>query len=525
MKIDVRELSEIANNYIIELNNEHELLTDAISATTTFATETQEFFKGKTADASRAYLQEAYKPVQQKMVDINREMAQTLQKYRDDAQDQFGMYGIVDIIVIETEYKKSLNQITNQEMDTYQELNNLIYEANEFISFPTSNLGWLEELHFDALSEITKIRMKMEEFETKWNTEFKKIEILQDELERMLAQVESSNIMPTSYKTGMIKFMNTEQQALYDKLPQEFKDAIASGFATIEDFQATDDGFIICTKAIGTEGYADWYSYCIQDNEGKFVFGLCKLRTTSSEEVSHMGIVVSFSKIGVNELKKIFSGEKTANEFDESTSIYQAIYGGKVDTTLLSYFCNENSQAGYLISDIFVQKVIKTRVNDNKLIFTKEEAKYIENNMLDYQLEKLESLGCYKDGIINLNNTNQLSENEYTSLLLAFTANTSIYSFAAEVQTHALGAQVTNTLIQQNEAYKALNMMPPTGLFSGILESIYNSGRASDSAVGESGKSFLSNWGMDNAFGKEDAILTEKQKDLHKEKVDKKHGW
>ncbi|UVD69754.1 LXG domain-containing protein [Listeria innocua] len=66
MKIDVRELNEIVSENIVMLKKEYENLNIAMNATTNFTVETQEFFKGKTADASRAYLQEAYKPVQQK---------------------------------------------------------------------------------------------------------------------------------------------------------------------------------------------------------------------------------------------------------------------------------------------------------------------------------------------------------------------------------------------------------------------------------------------------------------------------
>ncbi|TXJ81299.1 hypothetical protein [Listeria innocua] len=55
MKIDVRELNEIVSENIVMLKKEYENLNIAMNATTNFTVETQEFFKGKTADASRAY--------------------------------------------------------------------------------------------------------------------------------------------------------------------------------------------------------------------------------------------------------------------------------------------------------------------------------------------------------------------------------------------------------------------------------------------------------------------------------------
>ncbi|MBC1499646.1 hypothetical protein HB943_03450 [Listeria weihenstephanensis] len=224
MKIDVRELNELVNENITALTKEHETLSDAMTATTTFTTETQAFFKGKTADASRAYLQEAYLPVQQKTLEVNELMTKTLTAYIADAQAQFGANGIVDIPAIEMEYKRNLNQLTDYERQEYRELNDLIQEANEFISFPTTNLSLLEELQHDALAEITKIRMKLEDFETKWNAEFSKVESLQDELDRMLAQIESNKITPTGYQAGTFQFVSPiKSPDEFDSLQEYYK--------------------------------------------------------------------------------------------------------------------------------------------------------------------------------------------------------------------------------------------------------------------------------------------------------------
>ncbi|MBF2349411.1 hypothetical protein IA940_07600 [Listeria marthii] len=206
MKIDARELNELVNENTAALTNEYEVLSDAITATTAFTTETQEFFKGKTADASRAYLQEVYQPIQQKILQINEQLTKILKSYQDDAEAQFGANGLVDIPAIQMEYKLHLNQLTDREMQEYRELNNLIQEANEFIAFPTSNLGLFEELHHDGIAEIAKINMQLEGFETRWSKEFSKIENLQAELDAMLTQVDNNKITPTSYQAGMILF-------------------------------------------------------------------------------------------------------------------------------------------------------------------------------------------------------------------------------------------------------------------------------------------------------------------------------
>ncbi|MBF2349062.1 hypothetical protein IA935_07350, partial [Listeria marthii] len=222
MKIDVRELNELVNENIAALTKEHEVLSDAITATTTFTTETQEFFKGKTADASRAYLQEAYQPVQQWMLQINEQLTKMQKAYLDDAEAQFGANGLVDIPAIQMEYKLHLNQLTDREMQEYRELNSLIQEANEFIAFPMSNLGLFEELHHDGIAEIAKINMQLEGFETKWRNEFSKIENLQTELDAMLTQVDNNKITPTSYQAGMISFENVEKEAFIAMMNEQF---------------------------------------------------------------------------------------------------------------------------------------------------------------------------------------------------------------------------------------------------------------------------------------------------------------
>ncbi|EAC3819509.1 hypothetical protein KW17_05120 [Listeria monocytogenes] len=459
MKIDVRELRELVNEHMTALTKEHETLKDAMTATTTFTTETQEFFKGKTADASRAYLQEAYLPVQQKTLEVNELMTKTLDAYIADAEAQFGANGIVDIPAIEMEYRRNLNQLTDQERQEYQELNNLIQEANEFISFPTINLSLLEELQHDALAVINKIHMKLEDFDTKWNAEFNKVETLQTELDHMLAQVGNNTITPTSYQAGMIKFMNAEQQALYDKLPPEFKDAITSGFATIEDFQATDDGFIICMVPLSimlnagdvanATDYNDQFLFCIKNEKGDFVFSTCKLRTGGDNGESS-SVAVSFVSISAKEILNIFNKNPNMSQIDNSIyagSDYSMYQQPVADKALLNYFRNPDSKASYLLADLYVQKILNasstevesgysvTNVNGGQELVDSDYKKYL----MESEYKALLKNPSYnkQSGTISISDINNLTEDEYNAILLTHSANIDSYSFAAEVKFHA----------------------------------------------------------------------------------------
>ncbi|WP_088825629.1 T7SS effector LXG polymorphic toxin [Listeria goaensis] len=214
MRIDVQALRDHVQETIADLNEEQTSLNDALQATDTFIIETKDSFEGKTADASRAYLEEVYKPVQQKTLEINKLMIATLQKYMADAEAQFGRYGIVDIPAIKHEYKRELEQMMQEEMHVYRELNQLIDEVNEFVPIESANLGQLEQLHYDVLREITLVEAKLADFDIKWNRKFRNVEVLQEELANMLTKVGNQTITPTTYQKGTIVFNDIEAEFL-----------------------------------------------------------------------------------------------------------------------------------------------------------------------------------------------------------------------------------------------------------------------------------------------------------------------
>ncbi|WP_088825860.1 T7SS effector LXG polymorphic toxin [Listeria goaensis] len=533
MKIDVHALREYVEEALKELTEEQTGLTEAIQATDTFIVETKASFEGKTADASRAYLEEAYKPIQQKTLEINQLLMATLQKYLVDAEAEFGAYGIVDMAYIKQDYRRELEQMMQEENQVYRELNQLIDKVNEFVPIEPANLGQLEQLHYDMLREVSLIEAKLTDFDTKWSAEFGKVEVLQDELANMLSQVTNSKTMPTNYKAGSIHFMTVAQQTLYNQLPQEFKDAIANGFATIDDFQATDDGFIICMVPIGEEGYSDWYPYCIKNSGGEYIFGLSKLRANGEGAI---GISISFISLNIEELNLIFSKKKKGNDFDydENSSIYKSIYGvGQGNSDILNYFSNPNTKAAYLISDLYVQKIVNENYKDGKLKTNNLDG------LEDYQSEKLDSLGCFVDGIIHIKDRYNLTEAEYNSILITHTANTSIYSFAAEVQAHAMGTGYSQDSFKNNgtallggvSGFVALPILGPLGATAGFtltkwgLDNVQKSGVKSDSGVGESGSNPVTNKAMEEAFGRNDSFFTKEHIKIHSDEEKERHGW
>ncbi|HAC0715862.1 TPA_asm: hypothetical protein GYZ54_15245, partial [Listeria monocytogenes] len=222
-------------------------------------------------------------------------MTKTLTDYLADAIAQFGANGIVDIPMIDMDYKQMLNRVTDQELEAYRELNGLIQEANEFISFSSANLAWLEELDYDMLAEITKTRVKLEDFETKWAKEFSKVTTLQDVLDHMLAQTNNNTLTPTSYKAGMISFECVERDTFIVMMNEQFgfneEESLLMYklYANLEDRFGIEKSNEIFLLIMGTAEY-DGLAWQLITNAG--------LVHNSADEYLYWGISIS-------ELKKI----------------------------------------------------------------------------------------------------------------------------------------------------------------------------------------------------------------------------
>lgn len=264
----------------------------------------------------------------------------------------------------------------------------------------------------------------------------------------MFAQVVNNKIIPTIYKNGY--------PGMYDKLPPEFKDAIDNGMATIEDFQITEDGFIICMVPLSdilkagnvdnASDYNDQYLFCIKNEEGDFVFSTCKLRT-GSESGETSSVAISFVSISAIEINKLF------NKNPNMTSIDDSIYAGGpkstqsvADKNLLNYFQNPKSNASYLLSEIYVEKILSsaTKTDSGYSVANINGGKALDDKgyktaLSESEYDELLKNPAYnnQNGEISISDINNLSEDEFNAILVTHSANIDKYSFAAEVQFHA----------------------------------------------------------------------------------------
>lgn len=332
--------------------------------------------------------------------------------------------------------------------------------VSDLISVSPIDRDGFSETEYNMVRHITQLKDKMHEFESMANTEMARVN---DEVSKFLSmakEASSFNGEMASYKAGGFKFsalktMTPEQQEKYDKLPQEFKDSIDKGITSVDDYRMTEDGMIICTKSLadmsqGDESekneYAGVYIYCIMV-DGKPVYSLCQMGFDDAKDGSKLN--VSFIPIDgkyINDFmtgkdSKIMDGEDLVNDGSNLRSQFgRALQGHNSDGSipdasrqLTNYFSNTESKGALLLSDVYVETLLEK--NPTNEISVKNNV----SRMNDKQIARLKELGVYDEstGKIKIKDKNHLTREEYDALLVTHTANTSAYSFAAEVKYHA----------------------------------------------------------------------------------------
>lgn len=497
---------------------------------------TDTFFKGATADASRNYMREVVLHIENKTRQNSKDFITYIEQVTDSSIEAFGHDGVIDVDYLENTFIRDVNDNIDELLWMLDETNEIIKKVrNHFIEdLPDIKTDDIHELRHYINREQIKVCDSVREWEYYWNDKQRPILEMNQEIQSMLQQAIAETGEIPSYQANSIIFlqeMPEVQRVTYEQLPQAFKDAIARGDVTIEDFQITEDGFIICTKEIGD---TDWYVYCIQDEHGNFIFSVCKLRT---EVPGSIGIAVSFIEIDETLLADALAGKITTDNYIEDYPAFDiaitAKDNAKGNSVLLSYFMNPHAQASYLIANLYVQKLLDTYCEDGVVNYDEiivgygkdGTVAYLKNELSEYQLQRLIELGIYnaETGEMNFSNIDKLSENEFNTLLCAFSGNASIYSFAAEVQAHALGAAFAEGMITGNELQLALGGSGNV-LLTGIMTEILESGVIANAGVGENPDGVLG-YIMDETFMRPDSYFTQIQYDIHNTWVSLSQGW
>lgn len=247
-------------------------------------------------------------------------------------------------------------------------------------------------------------------------------------------------------------------------------------YITLDDIVVTDDGFAMLNKSLADilmdsgikeiDGvkvesmYDDWYLYGIQTDDRKFTYSLLKMR--EQEYDANIGdgddpsVGISFVSVDPS---KLFKDAKSFSKYSGYV-INPGKHDKKHDKALTAYFSKTESKAGYLIANLYIDKVVSESergivVNENmislesKIADLEKKLREIEGDSSIYALSRVpralnninEQAGYQiydpKTGKITIKDPSKPTEYERQAVLAITTSNVNQNSFVAEVQFHA----------------------------------------------------------------------------------------
>ena len=261
-------------------------------------------------------------------------------------------------------------------------------------------------------------------------------------------------------------------------VPSVFSHLAASGFIRESDILKTNDGFfmvyrsiskILCKKdvfdfpdSVGerllcSKFFDDWYLYAVTSADDT-VYGLVKLREQerdaedgSPADADIPGVTVSFISFSCDKLINCLEEPTDENRKKLSAEINRVVVYKRQHhhPMLKKYFKTPSSSGAYLIAKVYTE-YIASHAKDESLPVP-ECYKDILQQSVSYKFSsKLARLPRFIGALnakaeytvcdgekIYIGDSENLTECERLAILATHTGNTSVYSFAAEVEYHA----------------------------------------------------------------------------------------
>lgn len=207
------------------------------------------------------------------------------------------------------------------------------------------------------------------------------------------------------------------------------------------DFLLGKDGSEIKTSYF----YDDWYVFAIE-KQNRFTYGLFKMREQECDKEYGAdgdipGVTVSFVEFHIDKLINCVDDPTDKNRVELSEEIERVVSkkGEKHSATMKEYFIKAESEASYLIAEMYVS-FIAGFCNEGYIKVPESfENKKNKRRLSDFiKINNKQAGKTICDGEkIYINNPEDLSDFEKYAILATHTANTSFNSFAAEIQFHA----------------------------------------------------------------------------------------
>ena len=244
------------------------------------------------------------------------------------------------------------------------------------------------------------------------------------------------------------------------------------------DIAGTSDGFFVVNKSIAnilsvkdifdfpdTSGerlacgkfFDDWFLYAVP-NDNDYAYSLLKLREQehdtedgSPADGDTPGVTISFISFDSERLLDCLSDPSDEKRRKLNTEINRVVAyrGQRHHIALKRYFKNPESQGAYLVAERYV-KTIASYASEGKLEVPDFYKEIVQQSISYKTSAKLARLPRFIEALnkaagrvvcdnenIYLENREELTEQEALAILATHTGNTSIYSFAAEVEYHA----------------------------------------------------------------------------------------
>lgn len=220
----------------------------------------------------------------------------------------------------------------------------------------------------------------------------------------------------------------------------------------ILDFLDSEDVWLDCDKF-----FDDWFLYAVP-YESDYIYSLVKLREQEHDAEQGLiadgdtpGVTVSFISLEQEILYDCLknSSDKNRKKLNAEINRVVSYRGQSHHTALKKYFKNPQSDAPYLIADVYMKHIAGFSENGCLEVpeYYKEIVKQYRLNKKSVKLSRLpefiellnQKAGCVvcDNEKIYIKNPDKPTKYESLAILATHTANTSVYSFAAEVEYHA----------------------------------------------------------------------------------------
>ena len=261
-------------------------------------------------------------------------------------------------------------------------------------------------------------------------------------------------------------------------MPNTFRCLLSDMSVEKSDIAGTGDGFFLVNKSVAnilaTKGifdfpdasgerlacnkfFDDWFLYAVHD-EADDTYGLLKLREQENDTLDGSpadgdtpGVTISFISFACEVLLACLADPSDENrrKLNEEINRVVARRGQRHHKALKRYFMNPRSEGAYLVVDTYIKHMAS--FSQNGYLDVPEHYKEIVQRHISYKNSaKWARLPRFIDGLnreagyticdhdkIFIKNREEPNEYEALAILATHTGNTSVYSFAAEVEYHA----------------------------------------------------------------------------------------